>query len=67
MLPFNSLLAGALALSAFAQGFSIPRQESEGSIIPRGSSGIVLEILKAIKVFTEEPVYTWVRCVYPST
>lgn len=59
MVSFRNLFASALAISSsVALGASLP--VTENSLAKRGRADIVKEILKAIGVFTNDNVYTWV-------
>jgi hypothetical protein len=63
MVSFRNLLASALAISSgIALGATLPA--TEGSLVKRGRGDIVKEILKAIGVFTDDTVYTWVSLIF---
>jgi hypothetical protein len=63
MVSFRNLLALALAISGgIALGATLPA--TEGSLVKRGRADIAKEILKAIKIFTDETVYTWVSSTF---
>lgn len=59
MVSFRNLFASALALSTgIALGATLPAQEN--TLVKRGRASIVKDILKAIGIFTDDTVYTWV-------
>lgn len=59
MVAFRNWISVALAISGgTVLGYSVPATVS--SIVKRGRADIVKEILKAIGVFTDDTVYTWV-------
>jgi hypothetical protein len=63
MVSLRNLLASALAMSgSIALGATLPA--SIDSLVKRGRADIVKEILKAIGVFTDDTVYTWVSFTF---
>lgn len=63
MVSFRNLLASALAISSgIALGATLPA--TERSLVKRGRTDVVLQILKTIGAVINDNVYTWVSSLF---